>query len=87
MPIFGELGIEGNCFVPAKGTHQFASMATKTVFISSFYDLFFHLGGIRDRGNGFVPAKGTHQLASMATKTVFILSFYDVFSKFGGIGG
>ena len=45
FPILGELGIEGNCFVPAKGTHQLASTATKTVFILSFYDLFSHFGG------------------------------------------
>ena len=42
--ILGALGIEGNCFVPAKGTHQLASMATKTVFILSFYDLFSNFG-------------------------------------------
>ena len=63
FPILGELGIEGNCFVPAKGIHQLASMATKTVLILAFYDLFFHLGGIGYRWNCFVPAKGTHQVA------------------------
>ena len=75
FPILGELGIEGNCFVPAKGTHQLALMATNTVFILSFYDLFSNFGGIGNRGKLFRPCQGYSSVGFYGYQD----SFYFIF--------